>query len=244
MKTAFGDAFYKFTVVTYLLAAVSLLTVLTTAPVWAVALATDLAVTWPALVVAAPLAAPAVYAAFACFSEHAAGGVKFASVYLSAWRCGWRRTLPFGVAATALILVVAVDAVALAGSAAGALTIPLLVVTAAVTGATFVTATAAAQEFASTRRRDLVKAGLYCSIRHGGWSLATLAALALWGLFLTRDAVLALTLALGPVLYFTWANARHALRPLRQRLNGRLTATGPRSSGAVLPAPTRRGASS
>ncbi|MDR0591916.1 MAG: hypothetical protein LBG60_01390 [Bifidobacteriaceae bacterium] len=218
MRRSFGQAFLAISSTAYLMLGVSALTALATAPAWGVALTTDLAATWPALVLAAPLAGPALYAAFACFSDHAQGGLKVFGVYARAWPVGLRRAGPFGLAASALGAVIAVDAFAAARAGAGTPALPALAalaVVGAVVAATFLTAVAAAQEFGSVRRRDLAKAALYCSVRRGGWSLFTLAALALWLAALTRGAVWALAVALGPALYLAWSNSRHVLAPLR-----------------------------
>jgi hypothetical protein len=215
VKKGFADTFVTITSLAYLLLGVSCLTTAATAPIWLILLATDLSQTWPALLLAAPLAGPATYAAFACFADHTDGGLKVVSVYLRAWREGVRRAGPLGLAVTALVAVVVVDVIGLAGSPAGALAAPVLAMTGACGLASFFIAVAAAQEFAALRRLALIKASLYCAIRHGGWSLISLAALALWVAFLSRGAIWSLAAVLGPVLYLVWANSRHSLTPVR-----------------------------
>jgi hypothetical protein len=241
VKRAFGDAFVKLTSVVYLMLGVSVLTTAATVPVWMVALGTDLALTWPALVITAPLFGPAAYAAFACFDDHLEGGLKVVSVYARAWRAGLRPGGTLGVAATLLGTVLVTDAVALAGSKSFALALPALATTGAVGLVTFFTCVGAAREFPAVKLRHLAKASLFCSVRGMGWSLVTLCAWALWGWFLTRNAVLALAVALGPILYLVWANSGHSLGPLRGSLNARPPAASghPRSTLIRVASATR-----
>jgi hypothetical protein len=219
VKQAFFDTFGAVTSVAYLLLAVNVLTMIATLPLSAVALATDLAHTWPALVMGFPLTAIACYAAFACFAEHSGGGLSVVRTFAAAWVDGLRQVGMYGVVGAAAAGILAVDIVGLAGTPLGWVAIPVLGTMAAVGLATLVVAIAAAGEFRSVRRVDLAKASLACAVRRGGWSLVSLAALGAWAATFAVRPALALTLVTGPVLYVVWSNSRHALQPLRLRLN-------------------------
>jgi uncharacterized membrane protein YesL len=191
---------------------------LTCLPLMVVPLATDLTVTWPALVLFGPLAGPAVLAAFACFREHSGGGVKVISVYFKAWWRHLRRGLRVGLILAVAVVVIVVDALAFAGQVQAAAVVPFFGIVGLVGLATWFVELAAIEEFGRLRLRDSAKASLYCAIRGGGWSLVSLVGAAIWGLVLIGKPVLAWSIATAPVLFLIWANSRHALQPLRRHL--------------------------
>jgi hypothetical protein len=216
MKPAFPHTFLTVSTTLYLILAVSVLTTLATAPVWALALLTDVTVTWFPLTLALPLLAPALFAAFATFRGHAEGECAVIRPWARAWVQGVRRAGPFGLGLAALVVVLAADVLFVAGQAVAALALPGLAVVAAVALVTFVAAVAAAEEFPDLTRFVTAKAALACAVRGLGWSLVTLAVLAVYAVLLTGVPGWGLGVATAPVLYVAWANARRVLRPLRE----------------------------
>jgi hypothetical protein len=215
-RPAFPHAFLTVSTTLYLILAVSVLTTSATLPVWALALLTDVTVTWFPLALSLPLTAPALFAACATFRGHAEGEFAVIRPWARAWVRGVRRAGPFGLGLAALLVVLAADVLVVAGKAVAALALPGLAVVAAVGLVTFVTAVAAAEEFPDLTRFVTLKAALACSVRSLGWSLVTLVVLAVYGALLLGVPGWALGIATAPVLYVTWANARRALAPLRR----------------------------
>ncbi|MDR1514026.1 MAG: hypothetical protein LBS56_11220 [Propionibacteriaceae bacterium] len=216
--TEFPATFLKVTSTVHLVLVSSFLTALATSPLVLLVFGTDLTQTWFAVVLASPLAAPALFATFATFRAHADGDLQPARTWVRTWPGGVARTWRVGAAGAALLFVVAVDATFTAATplfTAMAPFLALLVASATVTGVTLV---AALEEFPGLRLWPTTKASLFCAVRGGGWSLLTLAALGVHASLLATNAFLALTLATGPVLYVLWANARHALAPVRREV--------------------------
>ncbi|MDR1800056.1 MAG: hypothetical protein LBR19_09315 [Bifidobacteriaceae bacterium] len=238
-STGFSEGFLRVTTVLYLMMGVSVASMLALAPVIGLALGTDLAQTWPALVLVAPLAGPAVYGVFGCCRAHGDGSTTVLRDYARAWRAGLRRALPLGVVAALFGLVIAVDVVALVGQPFGLVALPVVAMMAVVGLLAWLAALAALEEFGHLKRRDALKAALVCVIRQPAWSLLSLLGLGTWALVLAGRPVLALGVASGPVLYLVWANARHCLRPLRRHLE-EAAAGDPGVAGAPAPNRARR----
>ncbi|WP_129337908.1 ferredoxin-NADPH reductase [Cellulomonas endophytica] len=171
---------------------------------------------WPALVLlAGALAAPAFAGVAAVFAAVAADGpTTVLRTFARAWAGGLRRTVPLGLAAGAVLVVVGVDAVALAGTDLGAATLPLLVVVGALAVAVAVLALVALAERPAARVREVLRAAVWLAVRRWPFTLLSLVALlALAAAVATRPA-LGLGLAASPLLYVVWANSRWTLRPV------------------------------
>jgi uncharacterized membrane protein YesL len=174
---------------------------------------TDPAVSWPLIVLAAPMCAPAFTAAFRVFRGFSQSG----SVVRAFWR-GWRDTgkhaLVVGGVATAIIGVVVVDAAILAGSSLGGLLIPACAVIALVIAVVSLVSLVAIGEAPAARLRDVVRASAYLALRRWYLALASVVAIGMqYALFVSLPA-LAIGLTSAPVLYLAWSNARYTLRPV------------------------------
>jgi uncharacterized membrane protein YesL len=202
----------------YLLLATGVLAVLSCAPFFAVVLFTPMSETWPALALTAPLLGPAVAAASTVFGEHAgpssgAGTAGVARDFVRAWRRHARRAAAVSGAATAAVVVLAVDAVAAFGTPVGAVAIPVLVVlTALVVSSALVLLTAL------TVRPDVPVSRLWpvCLVLTVRRPWHVLVALAAWGSLAAAIGfapALAPALLTGPVLYLCWAGATATMRP-------------------------------
>ncbi|MDR1078192.1 MAG: hypothetical protein LBL55_05975 [Propionibacteriaceae bacterium] len=216
--TGFHDGFLLVSSTVFTLLATGGLTLLGAWPLVVLLLATDWARAWPALALLSPLAALAAHASFAVFRDDGQGPVGLVRTWARAWRRGLRRVGPLALGGALVLALAWSDLIFLAGRPAAGLLAPGLAVVLAVGAATGWTALAAAEEFAATPRLAILKAALACALRGGGWSLLSLAATAVYGWLLLNQPAWTLGLATGPVLYLVWANARHALRPLRARL--------------------------
>jgi uncharacterized membrane protein YesL len=218
MRQAFADGFLRITGALYLILMVNLLVILTTGPVIALVVATDLTRSWLAVGIVSPLLAPAVWAAFASFRAYQGGDLTIARTYLRSWQAAWRRVGPYGLAGALLFVIVVVDVLAVAGREAAYAVVPALAIVALLaTGALFL-ALAATEEFSTVGRLAALKVGLYYAVRSPQRSLISLVATGTWLAAVNARPVLALSVATAPVLYLIWANCRAALRPLRQQL--------------------------
>lgn len=175
---------------------------------------TDPAYSWPFLALAAPLAAPALTAAFTTFREFGRGETQVARTFLRSWLATWRRSTLLGVAAIAAIVVLLVDVRALADTAASVVIVPVLAILVLVVAATTLVALVAFAEAPKARLRDVVKAALYLSLRRWYLTAVSFIVLAMQvGLFTTMPAI-AVGLTAAPALYIAWANSRYTLRPV------------------------------
>lgn len=200
----------------YALLATGVLVVVATSPFLAVLLLTPVAATWPLLVLTAPLAGPAVAAAHAVFP--AATRDDTAPVvrgFLRAWRSHARRASAVSGAATAALLVLAVDVRAAWGAPVGAVAIPVLAVLAVLTAVTALVALTAVVERPDVPVRRLAPACLALAVRAPHLTAVSLAALWVWATAVRAAPVLALALLTGPVLHVVWVGSRATLRPLR-----------------------------
>lgn len=203
----------------YLLLVTGVLAVLSSVPFVALVLFTPLSRTWPALVVTAPLLGPAVAAASTVFGEHAGTGedghAGVARGFVRAWRRHARRAFAVSGAATAAVVVLAVDAVAAFGTPVGAVAIPVLVVLLALvvsSALVLLTALTVRPEVPVFR---LWPACLVLTVRRPWHVLMSLTAW--WSLAAATGFAPAFAPALlaGPVLYLCWAGATATLRPAR-----------------------------
>ena len=198
----------------YLLLVTGVLAVLSCAPFFAVVLFTPMSQTWPASALTAPLLGPAVAAASTVFGEHSEDGTAgVARDFVRAWRRHARRAVAVSGAATAAVVVLAVDTVAAFGTPVGAVVIPVLVVlTALVVSSALVLLTAL------TVRPDVPVFRLWpaCIVLTVRRPWHVLVALAAWGSLAAAIGfapALAPALLTRPVLYLCWAGATATMRP-------------------------------
>ncbi|MBO0979715.1 DUF624 domain-containing protein [Microbacterium sp. SD291] len=214
MKRIPHDTWATILGVVYLGLMVNLFVLLAALPLVVLLVTTDPALSWPSLAVAAPLAAPALPAAFTAFREFGAGETHVIRSFLRGWRSIWRKAMLLGLAGTAVIVVVLVDVRAMADAAASAVIVPMLGIVAVLTAATALVSLVALAEAPQARIRDIAKAALYLSLRR--WYLTAVSFLVLGvqvALFTTMPAI-AVGLTCAPVLYVVWANSRYTLRPV------------------------------
>ncbi|WP_436521130.1 hypothetical protein [Actinoplanes sp. HUAS TT8] len=160
--------------------------------------------------VAAPLAAPALCAAFAVFAGHPGPVVR---TFLRAWWVTFRKAAGLGVLAAGALVVLGLDVRAAWGRPAGAALIPVLVVLIALVVVVTLLGLVALAERPAARLRDVLRAGLLLGVRRWYLTGPSLAVLVLLEALVAAKPVLALTLAASPLLYAVWANSRYTLAP-------------------------------
>lgn len=196
----------------------NLLLVVSCLPVLLVALATDLAATWPFLVATAPLLGPALAAAFAVFGRFSAdGSTTPVRTFARAWRRHLRRGLIIGALATAATGVLVVDIAYFWGRTAGAAVIPVLVVLTLGTLVTAVIALAALPDRPHAPLRRILGAALFLGARRWYLGAAIVVVLALLGSLVTVRPAIGLGFAAAPLLYAVWGATRSVLRPVPPR---------------------------
>ncbi|GAA1981643.1 hypothetical protein GCM10009718_18380 [Isoptericola halotolerans] len=193
--------------------ATNLLLVVATLPLLVLLMTTDPATSWPALAVVAPVAAPALVAAFAVFGAHSADGSTTAvRTFARAYRHHLRRSLAVGALTSAVVVVLVVDVAAVWGARIGALAIPVFVTLLVLAVATAVVALVAVPELPGTRLRDLLRVSLFVAVRRWYVSAAALAVLGLLaGVVVARPAI-GLGVTAAPLLFAVWGSHRYALR--------------------------------
>jgi uncharacterized membrane protein YesL len=200
----------------YLALMTNLLLIAACLPVVVVLLTTDPARSWGALALVLPLAAPAFTAAtvvFATFSDE--GEVSVVRTYLRAWRAHLRRSLQVGAAASAALVVLAVDIRAVSSSRVGAVAIPVFLVLAVLALLTAVLTLVAVPERPDVTVARLLRASLFLGLRRWYLSVASLVVLVLLATVTVSRPAIGLGLAAAPLLYVVWANSRFTLAPIR-----------------------------
>ncbi|MBE1874728.1 DUF624 domain-containing protein [Myceligenerans pegani] len=193
--------------------ATNMLLVIACLPTAFLLVATDIAGTWPALVVTAPLAGPALAAAFAVFGEFSAGGTTTpVRTFARVWRRHLRRGLALGALATGVSVVLVVDIAFFWGRPAGAVVIPVLATLTAGTVVTAFLALTLTPEQPGARLRDLLRAGLFLGARRWYLSAGIVLVLALLASIVTTRPAVGLGFAAAPLLFAAWGAARFALR--------------------------------
>lgn len=201
--------------VVYLALMTNVLLVVGCLPLLVVLLTTDTALSWPLVAVLAPLAAPALAAAFAVFSAYSADSTTgVIRTFGRAWRAVFRRAVALGGLATAVLVVLGVDARAAWGRPAGTWAIPALAVLIVLVVATVLLGLVAIAEAPRARLRDVLRACLFLAARRWYLTLASLLVLSLLLTLLAAKPALAVGLAAAPLLYVVWANSRYSLRPV------------------------------
>ncbi|MDR7187958.1 putative membrane protein YesL [Microbacterium sp. BE35] len=198
----------------YLGLIVNLLLVVSSLPLVVLLVTTDPLYSWPLLALAAPLAAPGLAAAFRAFREHGEGGLGPIRAFVAGLRATWRRALLIGAAVAAVVVVLLVDVRMLASTAVAVFTVPLLGVLALLAVGVGLVALVAIAEVPTARLRDVVRAGLYLSLRRWYLTAASLAALSAQVAVFATAPALGLGLTASAALFFAWTNSRFTLRPV------------------------------
>src|SRR5262245_17735719 len=191
----------------------NLLLVVGCLPLVAALFTTDATRSWPLYALLAPLCAPGLCGVFAVMSAYSAGrGGGVLGTFGRAWRATARPAMLWGAAASALLVVVGVDARAAWGHRAGALTLPLLATLGVLTVATGLLGLVVIAERPGARLRDVARACAYLAVRRWYLTGASLLVLALLAQLIAVRPAVGLGLAAAPLLYVVWANSRFSLR--------------------------------
>lgn len=175
---------------------------------------TDPAYSWPLLVIAAPLCAPSITAAFRVFGTHGTGGPGLARAFLSGWRATWRHSMAVGACAVGALLVLIVDVRALSSSLIGVLVVPLLAVLAVVVVSVAMVAMVAISEAPRARLRDVIRASGYLALRRWHLTALSLVVLGVYVAAFVNMPAIALGVIAAPALFLVFSNARFTLRPV------------------------------
>ena len=183
-------------------------------PLIALLALTDPAQTWPLIAAFAPLAGPALAAAFTVFRRYSdEGSVAVVRGFWKAWRATARRALTLGAATSAALVVLSVNLQVRAVGELSALTVPLLGVLAVRVVATCLTGLVAVAEAPDASLREIVTVSAVLGLRRWYLTAVSLVVLgSLAGFFFVKPA-LAIGLAAAPLLYVVWAGGRHTLKP-------------------------------
>lgn len=205
----FGTVYVGLMVNVYLAVAVSPLLV-------ALAVVRDPLAAWPFFAVLSCVCAPALVGAFACFA--ALGEDEARPVVLRPFWSAYRRCLPRAVgvwaAATALVSVLTLDGVVVAGAALGIVIVPFFVVASVLVMMTLLGILVVLAADPSARVRSLLRPSLYLVARKSYLALPGLLAVGLAAAVVLVQPVLGLMLACSPLLYVAWANLRYVLAPI------------------------------
>ncbi|QIK84686.1 DUF624 domain-containing protein [Sanguibacter sp. HDW7] len=175
-------------------------------------LTTDPRSSWPALVVAAVLAAPALTASFGVFGTIGTGPRHGpVRTFLSAYRRTLGRSLALGALVAGTVTVLVVDIVVLLGTTVGAVTIPLLAVLTLVAVATGLVAAVALPDHTDVRLRTILKVSLWTAVRRLFLTAPSLVVVMMLAAAFTLHPALALGALAAPLLYAAWGGARYAL---------------------------------
>ncbi|GLY02660.1 hypothetical protein [Actinoplanes sp. NBRC 101535] len=193
------------------------LLVLACLPVVALLITTDPGRSWPLLVLAAPLCAPALCAAFTVLSAFTAErSSAVVRTFITGWRATAKPALAAGGLTTAGSVVLGVDAVWAWGRPVGAVVLPLIVVMMTLLAATGLLTLVVIAERPAVRLRDAAAVAVHLAVRRWYLTAFSLLVVALfWSLLAARPA-LALGVAASPLLYVIWANSRFSIAPLLQ----------------------------
>lgn len=214
MKRISHDTWATILGVVYLGLMSNFLVLLTAAPLVALLITTDPALSWPLLALAVPVAAPALTGAFAAFREFGHGEPQVVRSFLRGWKATWRKGMLIGAAAAASVVVLLLDVRAVAELPASVVMVPVLALLTVIAVATALVALVALAEAPQARLRDIFKAALYLSVRRWYLTVLSFAVLGVqFALFTTMPAI-AIGLTCAPALYVAWANSRYALRPV------------------------------
>lgn len=207
-------------------------------PIVVVLVTVDPVRSWSVLVVVLPLVAPAFTAAAVVFAAYSReGDTTVVRTFVRAWRAHLRRSLGVGGAATAALVVLAVDLRALAGTPAGAVAVPVVFVLALLVVGTAVLALVAVAERPDVPVVRLLRASLYLGVRRWYLTVGSLLVLVLLAAVTASRPAIGLGLATAPLLYVVWANSRFTLRPILPAADATVATA---SAPAAVPAGRRR----
>lgn len=198
----------------YLGLMVNVLLLVTSAPLVFLLLTTDPARTWPLLLIALPLCAPAVAGAFTAFCAHGAGEGRVVRAFFAGWRRTVRKSLVIGALLAAVLAIVLVDVRAVSAASWAVVVVPLCGTVALLAGATAPVALTALVEAPRTSLRVVLSTAAVLAVRRWYLSLVSLLVVAGQAVLFTTSPALALGLTAAPALYLVWANARFSLRPV------------------------------
>ena len=214
MKRVSHDTWATILGVVYLGLMSNFLVLLAAAPLVALLITTDPALSWPLLALAAPVAAPALTGAFAAFREFGHGEAQVVRSFLRGWKASWRKGMLIGAAAAASVVVLLVDVRAVAALPASVVMVPVLALLTLIAVATALVALVALAEAPQARLRDILKAALYLSVRRWYLTVLSFAVLGVQFVLFTTMPAIAIGLTCAPALYVAWANSRYTLRPV------------------------------
>ena len=200
--------------VVYLALITNVLLVISCLPLVLLLITTDPALSWPLLAAAAPLAAPAVSAAFGTFRAFGRGGTTPVRTFFAAWRATGRHAFALGALVTGVVVVLLVDVRFFSDSVAGVAIVPALGVVAVVVVAVGLLGLVAISDAPQARLRDVVKASLYLGLRRWYLTVVSLLVLGMQAALFSTIPAIALGLTAAPALYLAWANSRFTLRPV------------------------------
>ncbi|MET8869344.1 hypothetical protein ABZW11_40985 [Nonomuraea sp. NPDC004580] len=180
----------------------------------ALAVVRDPLASWPFFAVLSLLCGPALAGAFGCFEALGEGDTGVLRAFWGGYRRGWRRALAVWAAAGAAVAVLAVDAVAVAGTSFGPALVPFFCTAAALVAAVaFALLTFAGEP--GVRLRGLVLPCLFLIARRWYLAAASLVVLGLAVAVVLVKPVAGLLLLVSPLLYAAWATTRYAVAAAR-----------------------------
>jgi len=197
----------------YLGLATNALLVVAVLPLLVVLGTTDPTVSWPVLALLAPLLAPALAAVFTVFTAFSAeGSTTVVRTFWRAYRRHARRALAIGALASAAVVVLAVDVVAVWGAPVGAAAIPVFATLMVLVGLTTLMALAAVPVLPQARLRDLLRTSLYLAVRRCYLTVPAAGVLALLGAVVVTRPAIGLGFVAAPLLFVAWGACRVAVR--------------------------------
>ncbi len=198
----------------YLGLMVNVLLLVGCAPLLFLLLTTDPALSWPLLLIALPLCAPALAGALTAFRAHGLGESRVVRAFWAGWRRTAAKALLIGAIVALALAVVLVDVRAVSAASWSVVVVPLCATVALLVVATAPIALTALAEAPGTPLRVLLSTAAVLAVRRWYLSAVTLLVLAGQAVLFTTSPALALGLTAAPALYLVWANARFSLRPV------------------------------
>ncbi|WP_169925405.1 DUF624 domain-containing protein [Sanguibacter antarcticus] len=199
----------------YLVVVTNLMLVVAGLPLLLLLVTTDPRRSWPALVLAAVLAVPALSGAFGVFRAFTVDrSTAVARVFWLTWRQQLRRSLALGTLAAGTGVMIVVDVIAVSGTRLGAAVTPALLVLGGLAATTTLIALVASVERPDARLREVLKVSLYLGSRRWYLTVVSFGVLILLAVTFTSHPALALGLAAAPLLYAVWGNSRFVLLPV------------------------------
>lgn len=214
MRRISHDTYAGIFATVYLGLMVNVLLLLGCAPLVVLLLTTDPTASWPLLVVAAPLCAPALTGALTAFRAHGLGEGRVVRVFWAGWRRTARKALLVGAMVSLVLAIVLIDVRAVSAASWAVVVVPLCATVAVLVLATAPVALTALVEAPGTPLRVLLSTAAVLAVRRWYLSAVSLLVLAGQAVLFTTSPALALGLTAAPALYLVWANARFALRPV------------------------------